>query len=621
MLKELFIQAVILSLSAGIIVLLITLLRLVLKKAPRWMVCALWALVAVRLLIPALPQSSVSVVPRAVSEGTIVREAAAQPAEAVVKVPEEAPEYAEIVAREPELPVQQDTQSGVRYVEVSAATHTAPKTFGDTVLPVLAAVWPAGILLMLLYMAGSTLRLRRKMRGASVREQDNIWLCDNISSPFILGMIRPKICLPSALKEPERGCVIAHEQAHLARRDHLWKPLGYLLLSVYWFNPLLWLAYILLCRDIEVACDEKVIRLSDDSYRRQYSEALLFCGARQRLISVCPLAFGEVSVKARIRSVLNYRKPAFWLLAGTLAISLIAAGCSLTNPTGPATSAPETAAPENTVPEATAPSSAVPESSATEVPETQAVKVPEAAGPVPSSENTEQLERHLAFIRTYLQENAPSVYPAEAAEKSVGYRNNSLLHKGYQIDDERITLFSDRDNWEYLYLLALINSDRLGWEQMGYAWYVSSCFTPEDEPALYGHMTPLLLHAAVLRNVRVKYDELAPPTGEDFRMLYDAVARFCFENGFTYGGMYAQDAVIRDRLYNRSTATDWSEGDETLSPYMAASFIAWLDEAYGFKTVSQFCFGQKRFDEAFGTSFSESFASWKAWILETYPFN
>ena len=363
MLNELFVKVVTLSLSAALIAVLVTGLRLILRKAPKAWVCALWALVAVRLLIPSLPESRVSVVPQQVSKGTVVREISARPVEDTVKVREYEPGYAEIVSRQPMLPVQRESvrveanadeaekwQSAVpagealnaedaeeteivevNFVEVSAATLEAPKTFGNTVVPLLSVIWLAGVSGMLLYMAFSYFRIWRKVQ-VSAREAGNVFLSDNLTSPFILGVIRPRIYLPSGIREEEKTYVLAHEQAHLKRLDHLWKPLGFLLLSVYWFNPVLWAAYILLCRDIELACDEKVIGREGEAFKKQYSEALLACSAKQRLVTACPLAFGEVGVKSRIKSVLNYKKPAFWILAGALLISLIAAGCALTNP-------------------------------------------------------------------------------------------------------------------------------------------------------------------------------------------------------------------------------------------------------------------------------------------------
>ncbi|MDE6673806.1 MAG: M56 family metallopeptidase, partial [Acetatifactor sp.] len=174
-------------------------------------------------------------------------------------------------------------------------------------------------------------RVRRTLREA-VLWQDNIWFCDHVKSPFILGIFRPGIYLPSDIGQEQMDYVLAHERAHLKRKDHLWKALGYLLLAVYWFHPLVWVAFILLCRDIEVACDEKVIRNLDMSERKAYSRALLSCSQQRRMVIAYPLAFGEVGVKERVRSVLRYKKPAFWAAGAAIAACAVVAVCFLTNP-------------------------------------------------------------------------------------------------------------------------------------------------------------------------------------------------------------------------------------------------------------------------------------------------
>ena len=184
---------------------------------------------------------------------------------------------------------------------------------------------------MLLYALASYLRLRRRV-SVSLPIQDNIYLCDAISSPFILGVVKPHIYLPSGLDEVQRQNVLSHERAHLARRDHWWKPLGFALLAVYWFNPVLWLAYTLLCRDIELACDERVIRTMDESAVKTYSTVLLACSMPRKAVITCPLAFGEVGVKERVKNALHYKKPAFWVVAASVAVCVVVAVCFLTNP-------------------------------------------------------------------------------------------------------------------------------------------------------------------------------------------------------------------------------------------------------------------------------------------------
>ena len=331
MIGKLFLLAVKLCLSASIVTGVVLLLRPVLKKAPRGLVCALWVLVGLRLLIPVLPQSKVSVIPEAVSGGKAVEALRSQVVEEIVAIREDRDEvlYKEITTQYKDLPVYQE--AGQNYVVVSALAHTPPKTFGESIVPGLSVVWLIGIGIMLLYMFGSFLNLHRRLRTAVIREK-GVWESDEITSPFILGVIRPRIFLPTSLTEEERVFVLAHEKTHLKRGDQIWKPLGYLLLAVYWFNPLFWLAYFLLCRDIESACDERVIKNEGPAYRKAYSETLLKLNVRQKAVTACPLAFSEAGVGGRIRSVLNYKKPAFWLIVTALVVSIVAAGCALTDP-------------------------------------------------------------------------------------------------------------------------------------------------------------------------------------------------------------------------------------------------------------------------------------------------
>lgn len=208
-----------------------------------------------------------------------------------------------------------------------------------------AFIWAAGCVVLLLYAVCSYILLKRKT-GAAFNNGENIYICDDIDTPFILGTLSPKIYIPSLLTEEERGYVIAHEKAHLKRLDCVWKPLGFILLAVYWFNPLSWVAYILLCRDIELACDERVIADKDIEYKKQYAMTLLNCSSPKKMVSACPLAFGEVSVKTRIKTVLNYKKPAFWLVLAAVAACVVVMVCFMTNPKS---SAPdnESAAGEN----------------------------------------------------------------------------------------------------------------------------------------------------------------------------------------------------------------------------------------------------------------------------------
>ena len=316
--EAIFLRIVNMSLTAGWLVLAVLLLRLALKNAPKALRCALWALVGIRLVLPFSFESMWSILP------------SAEP------IPMETLQSSSLVV-DTGIPVLDQTiNPAIGQVFTPAASDTVGNTASaasavTSVTHIAAVVWIAGMALMLLYTAISYWRLRRRV-AVSMPGPDGLWLCDAIETPFILGILRPRIYIPSAMPMEQLSHVAAHERAHLRRHDHWWKPLGFLLLSIHWFNPLLWLAYILLCRDIELACDEKVIRDMGAEDKKAYSIALLETSVPRRMIAACPLAFGEVGIKARIRSVLHYKRPAFWLVLAAAVLSVIAAVCLLTDP-------------------------------------------------------------------------------------------------------------------------------------------------------------------------------------------------------------------------------------------------------------------------------------------------
>jgi len=307
------------SIGASWLVLVVLLLRGILARAPKWIRCLLWAMVAVRLICPIVPVSELSLVP-AVSVDDMAGERYST--EDVPIYPESAPNF-EFTAETAAVP----EPGALPQITVGAAGEESIRN-AEAVLPL---VWVLGVLAMTGSAFFSYGKIKRKV-SASIHLGNEVFLCDYIETPFILGIIRPKIYLPSSMDPNAAAHVLSHERAHIRRRDHWWKPLGFALLTVHWFNPILWLAYILLCRDIELACDEKVIREMEAVDKRAYSQALLSCSVPRHMIAACPLAFGEVGVKTRIKSVLHYRKPGFWVVAGALVVCLVVAVCFLTNP-------------------------------------------------------------------------------------------------------------------------------------------------------------------------------------------------------------------------------------------------------------------------------------------------
>ena len=307
-----FLKLLNLSISASWLVLAVLALRLVSKRSPKWMNVLLWGIVALRLMLPFSIESALSLIPSAETVSPAVVQF--DPAPTIT--------------------------SGVEFID-NAVNPSLSESFAAAPLAsvnplyvwtyLAGWVWLIGLGAMLLYALVSYLRLRRRV-SVSLCVRENIYLCDAISSPFILGVVKPRIYLPSGLDEVQRQNVLSHERAHLARRDHWWKPLGFALLAVYWFNPVLWLAYALLCRDIELACDERVIRTMDESAVKTYSTVLLACSIPRKAVITCPLAFGEVGVKERVRNALHYKKPAFWIVVASAVVCIVVAVCFLTNP-------------------------------------------------------------------------------------------------------------------------------------------------------------------------------------------------------------------------------------------------------------------------------------------------
>ncbi|MCI5620592.1 MAG: M56 family metallopeptidase [Lachnospiraceae bacterium] len=316
-----FVKLLNMSIAAGILALAIMLLRLCLKKAPKKYICILWAFVALRLLCPIGFTSSLSVF-NLLHTGT----ESGQVQYFAYNGKSEKPELLF------DVPALVDDNESTDSMTVG--THTS-----DLYLPVAMCIWLCGVSLMLATALISYVRLKEKVsvsipwkETVQTVQTQNIYVCDEISSPFILGVVKPRIYLPSGMTEETQKHVIAHESTHLQRHDHWWKPMGYILLSIYWFNPVLWIAYILLCRDIEAACDEKVIMDMDKENIVGYSEALLACALRRKMITACPVAFGETNVKGRVKHVLNYKKPAICLVALSVLVCVVVAVCFLTNP-------------------------------------------------------------------------------------------------------------------------------------------------------------------------------------------------------------------------------------------------------------------------------------------------
>ena len=314
---DIFLRIVELSWQAGVLALAVMLARLALRRAPKWAVCLLWVLVAVRLVLPVSLQSPVSL------------QAAQSP---VTTALYELPQTQEAAQKTDEM-LSGGSAEPVTPLPPTEIVTPQPVPASKPVMTVslLAAIWLAGVVMMLTYMLVSYLGIYRRVCTA-VRLEDNVYRCGSWGTPFVLGLLRPRIYVPEGMDDAALPQVLAHERCHIRRGDHLVKPLAFLLLALHWFNPVLWAAYVLLGRDMENACDERVLRGMDGAGRAAYSRALVACAVRQRPAAVCPLAFGEVAVQERVKNAMNGKKPAVWAAVLLVIAAAVIAVCFLTSP-------------------------------------------------------------------------------------------------------------------------------------------------------------------------------------------------------------------------------------------------------------------------------------------------
>ncbi len=327
--RELFLQIVNMSLTAVWLILAVMLARLLLRRAPKWISVLLWGIAALRLICPFFVESPFSLVP----EAPAITAAALPGFDAGGKESAAAEEALQGTGALPEggnvnyMTSPTGGQAGDHHLE----DHLPANENHFSAADVSTGIWLTGLSFLAGYSVFSWLRLRNRLKTAVIL-RNRVYISEKISSPFVFGLLRPKIYLPSGMDENSLEYVIAHEEAHIQRLDHWWKLLGVLLLSVHWFNPLVWLSYVLFCRDVELACDEKVIRKLDRSRLADYSQALLNCSIAHKSIAACPLSFGEIGVKVRVKSILSYKKPAFWVILAAAAVCIALVLCFLTNP-------------------------------------------------------------------------------------------------------------------------------------------------------------------------------------------------------------------------------------------------------------------------------------------------
>lgn len=309
--EAVFLKLLNMSIAGSWMIFAVILLRFPLKKAPRWVTCVLWGLVGIRLIFPFSIESILSLIPSAQT------------------IPENF-----VHMEQPAISSGIDVVNQIMNPVLSRQFAPDPASSADPlqiITYILSVIWLIGMALMLLYMVCSFFMLKARMRTA-VRVRGNVWQSERVRSPFVLGMIRPRIYLPFHMSSAKMKYVIAHEKAHIRRHDHWTKPIGFLVLTVYWFNPVIWAAYILLCRDIEVACDESAVRNMGVDERKSYSMTLLSFGSGHHTPAICPLAFGEGNIRQRVKNVLNYKKPVLWMLIAAVIVCTAVAVCFMTNP-------------------------------------------------------------------------------------------------------------------------------------------------------------------------------------------------------------------------------------------------------------------------------------------------
>lgn len=394
-----FLKILNMSIASSFLILPVIILRLVFKKAPKWIRCVMWSMVGAKLIVPFSFESKLSLIPNAQK-------------------------------------LSDTSQSSTSYISSNAvqASSLTPATQSNNadILSIVGIMWIIGVVAMLIYMILSFLKIRKTTRE-SIHIGDNIWICDHIRSPFVLGFINPKIYLLSSMTEDETKYVVAHEKAHLKRMDNIWKPLGFVLLCVHWFNPLCWIAYWLFNKDIELACDENVIKTLDSKGKKAYSTALLSCSADRHILSACPLAFGENNVKQRIKSVLSYKKPTVYVITVSITVCVVTAILFMTNPisSAKATSTELNTEPTSTV--ATVPETTTPET--TVAPTEPTVETTPSTAPATEPETTEAIVEESENEEAYVEES---------------YEEESYYEESYYEEEEYYSeeSYDDSDNLE-----------------------------------------------------------------------------------------------------------------------------------------------------------------------------
>jgi len=621
---DLFRTVLNMSVTGAIAVLVVVLLRLPLRRAPRWIRCALWAVVFVRLLVPFSFSSSVSLL------GSV---GAPEPVNGVVAyLPSDSAEMANGIADRTTsvtqvLPIAESSSENANSIAPTPFASADPMQIW---LVIGTAVWLVGIAGLLIYAIAQYIRLQKRVRDA-VRVELDVFETDAVTSPFVMGILRPRIILPVGMPARERELVLLHERAHIFRLDHVAKPLAFLILAAHWFNPFVWLAFKLFCEDMEASCDERAISELDHEQIASYGETLLRLGTRRAAFAGGPLAFGEHCTKGRIVNVLNYKKPTFWIVVAALLVAGALAVVLLANPLIKPKQALEPSVKEMDLIDIQ-PSFFDQESY--DVPETGSFGV----GANPSqlveysmdisvigdkivtaeslAEFSNQLVNGQTYIKAYLKKNAEGCYDSVVANGKVDYVIMNDDWYSYYMRSSPPMIRIGKMYWHcsQYYVFMILHPESLHWQHFGYAEYLGGVLNPYDMwLAKLNREGIALPMGSYVMSYFDKGGSKNNLTNDDYRLMVDSVAYYCIQNGMNWGTAYESYPITE--IYG---FTEPAEQGDDMSVAMASSFCAYLAEHYGFDRLTSYCSGQMDFHEAFGILFDRAYAKWQKTILKEF---
>lgn len=624
------------SITGTIAAVCVILLRFLLKKTSAWIRCALWAVVFLRLLVPFSVSSQLSLLGKV---------GAPMSANGVVEyLPSEHKSNIGALAVQPESIPASSGASG----DLATSLAPTPQASIDPVQVWLAmgfVVWVSGLIILLLYAAIQYFRLHRRVRDAVIIEPQ-VFETDAVTAPFVLGIFRPRIILPTLMTPYARELVLRHERAHLLRLDHVVKPLIFLVVSIHWFNPIVWLAFRLFCYDLEESCDERAVRSLDRAQIAAYGETLLQFSTTKIGFAGGPLAFGEHCAKERIINVLNYKKPALWIVAVGLLTAVSAAVALLTNPILSIKQAIKPTINEMQPTDfnfdemsfiwTTSDGNGAQNSLIKGVPDVGATL--ECSGSIdnllnysvdPSVLGTSDLATQLLpgflerlangqmYIRAYLEQNAKGCYDAEAAQRIIDYSVQNQDVYSYYLDENNAKINIGDYYWHcsQYQVFLLLHPSSLHWQHYGYAEYLGCVLNPYDMwlQKINERGVSVDTFGSYAQTYLEQGGDAENLSSDDYRLLIDSAAYECLINGMNWGTAYESYPITT--IYG---FTEPAEQGDDMSVIMAGSFCAYLADHYGFDRLTSYCAGNKTFQEAFGLTYDRAFDGWQKQLTRQF---